>query len=123
MAIIKKKIWPEYFDAIVSGKKKYELRLNDFEVNEGDSLILEEWDPETKEYTGRKTEKKVTYVGKFKIDNLFWPEKEIKEKEKLPTVSKNSINKLYEEIKTLKSIESLMSKLYIGFMFLHRKSA
>jgi len=77
---IKKKIWPEYFDAIVSGKKKYELRLNDFEVNEGDSLILEEWDPETKEYTGRKTEKKVTYVGKFKIDNLFWPEKEIKEK-------------------------------------------
>jgi len=30
MAIIKKKIWPEYFDAVVSGKKKYELRLNDF---------------------------------------------------------------------------------------------
>jgi len=80
MAIIKKKIWPEYFDDIVSGKKKYELRLNDFDVSEGDTITLEEWNPKTKEYTGRKVDKKVTYVGKFKINKLFWPEKEIKEK-------------------------------------------
>ncbi|KKW20063.1 MAG: hypothetical protein UY63_C0002G0022 [Parcubacteria group bacterium GW2011_GWA2_51_10] len=80
MATIKKKIWPEYFGAVVSGKKKYELRLNDFEVNEGDILVLEEWDPETKQYTGRNVEKRVTYVGKFKIDQLFWPEEEIKAK-------------------------------------------
>ena len=80
MAIIKKKIWPEYFEAVASGKKKYELRLNDFVVNEGDTLLLEEWDPGTRKYTGRKIEKKATYVGKFKIDQLFWPEKEIKEK-------------------------------------------
>ena len=80
MAIIKKKIWPEYFEAVVLGKKKYELRLNDFEVNEGDILVLEEYNPHTKEYTGRKIEKKVTYVGKFMIDKLFWPEKDIKEK-------------------------------------------
>ncbi|MBI4709204.1 MAG: DUF3850 domain-containing protein [Candidatus Portnoybacteria bacterium] len=80
MATIKKKIWPEYFDDVASGKKKYELRLNDFKVKEGDTLILEEWDPRTKKYTGRKTEKKVTYVGKFKVDRLFWPEEEIKEK-------------------------------------------
>lgn len=80
MAIINKKIWPEYFEPVASGQKKYELRLNDFEVAEGDTSILEEWDPETKEYTGRKTEKKVTYVGKFMIDNLFWPEEQIKEK-------------------------------------------
>ena len=72
MAIIKKKIWPTYFDAVASGKKRYELRLNDFEVNEGDMLVLEEWDPETKEYTGRRIEKKVTYVGRFKIDQLFF---------------------------------------------------
>ena len=78
--IIKKKVWPDYFKAIVSGKKKFELRLNDFDVNEGDTLILEEWNPKTKEYTGRNLEKKVTYVGKFKINKLFWPEKEIKEK-------------------------------------------
>ena len=80
MATIKKKIWPEYFEAVVSGKKKYELRLNDFEINEGDTLILEEWDPKTKEYTGRNVEKKATYVGKFMIDKSFWPEEQIKEK-------------------------------------------
>ena len=80
MATINKKIWPEYFEAIASGKKKYELRLNDFVVNEGDKLILEEWDPKTKKYTGRKIEKTVTYVGKFKIDKLFWSEEQIKAK-------------------------------------------
>jgi len=80
MAIIKKKIWPEYFDAVLSGKKKYELRLNDFEVNEGDTLVLEEWDPKTQIYSGRSVEKKVTFVGRFKIDKLFWSEQQIKEK-------------------------------------------
>lgn len=80
MSTIKKKIWPEYFDAVAEGKKKFELRLNDFEIKEGDVLILEEWNPKTKEYTGRKVEKKVTYVGKFRIDNLFWPEDEVKKK-------------------------------------------
>ncbi|OGY15643.1 MAG: hypothetical protein A2784_04495 [Candidatus Chisholmbacteria bacterium RIFCSPHIGHO2_01_FULL_48_12] len=80
MAIIKKKIWPEYFEAVASGKKRYELRLNDFKINEGDTLVLEEWDPQTAKYTGRKTQKRVTYVGKFKIDQLFWPEAEIKAK-------------------------------------------
>ena len=80
MAIIKKKAWPEYFDHVASGKKKFDLRLNDFEINEGDIFVLEEWDPKTKAYTGRKVEKKVTYVGKFKIDQLFWSEEEIKDK-------------------------------------------
>jgi len=81
MAIIKKKIWPEYFEAVKSGKKKFELRLNDFDVNEGDTLILEEWDPETKEYTGQSIEKKVGYVLKFKPEELpFYSEEEVKEK-------------------------------------------
>jgi len=78
MARIKKKVWPEYFEAIKTGKKNYELRLADWECKEGDVLILKEWNPKTKTYTGRKIEKKVSYVGKFKIDKLFWPEEEIK---------------------------------------------
>lgn len=78
MSIIKKKIWPEYFDAIASGKKKYELRLGDFSVVEGDMLLLEEWDPTTKQYTGRSIEKKVTYVKKFQIDKLWWSEEDIR---------------------------------------------
>ncbi|HBK34602.1 TPA: RNA-binding protein [Candidatus Uhrbacteria bacterium] len=77
---IKKKIWPEYFEQVLSGKKTYELRLNDFEVNEGDTLILEEWDPRTKQYTGRSVKKEVTFVGRFKIDELFWSKEEVLEK-------------------------------------------
>lgn len=80
MAIIRKKTWPNYFEAVASGKKNFDLRLNDFDITAGDTLVLEEWDPETKAYTGRKLEKKVTFVGKFKIDKLFWPEEEIKKK-------------------------------------------
>ena len=79
MVIIKKKIWPEYFELVKSGKKKFELRINDFNVKEGDTLLLEEWDPKTKEYTGRRIKKKVGYILRFKL-NDFNQEKEIKEK-------------------------------------------
>ena len=77
--VIKKKIWPEYFNLVNSGKKKFELRVNDFDAKEGDDLILEEWDPKTKEYTGRKIEKKISFVLKLKL-NSFGQEEEIKEK-------------------------------------------
>ncbi len=74
---IEKKVWPEYFEAIVSGKKKYELRLADWKCKEGDTLVLREWNPRIKEYTGRRVEKRVTYVAKFKLDDLFWSKEEI----------------------------------------------
>jgi len=70
MTVIKKKIWPEYFNIVSSGKKKFEVRMNDFDIKEGDTLVLEEWDPKTKKYTGRKIEKKVSYVLKFGLDNF-----------------------------------------------------
>ena len=68
---IEKKVWPEYFQKIIEGKKTYELRLADWECNPGDILVLKEWDPETKEFTGRTIEKEVTYVGKTKNVNFF----------------------------------------------------
>lgn len=75
---IKKKVWPEYFEKLASGEKNYELRLGDFKPKQGDILVLQEWDPKTNRYTGRELEKEVTYSATFKIDNLFWPEKDIK---------------------------------------------
>ena len=71
-----KKVWSEYFQKILDGKKTYELRLADWECNEGDILVLQEWDPETKEYTGREIKKEVTYVGKTKNMN-FWPKEDV----------------------------------------------
>lgn len=63
---IKKKTWPESFAKVLSGDKTFELRLNDWEAKEGDVLKLEEWDPKTKEYTGRSIEKKIGFVLKMK---------------------------------------------------------
>ncbi len=79
---IDKKVWPEYFQLIIDGKKTFELRLNDFDISEGDTLVLKEWDPSTKDYTGRILEKKVGFVGRWKIDELtkFWPREDINEK-------------------------------------------
>lgn len=74
--IIKKKILPEFFQSIKNGDKTFELRLADFECNPGDTLLLQEWDSKTNNYTGRKLEKKVTYVLKTK-DIKFWPQEEI----------------------------------------------
>ena len=73
---IKKKIWPKYFELVKSGKKKFEVRLANFRTKQGDILILEEWDPEKEEYTGRKLEKKVGFVLKTK-DVEFWPEEDV----------------------------------------------
>ncbi|RLG21244.1 RNA-binding protein [Candidatus Micrarchaeota archaeon] len=74
---IEKKIWPEYFQKIIDGVKTFELRLADFECRPGDILVLREWDPRTKEYTGRVIEKKVTYVAKSK-DMRSWPDEDIR---------------------------------------------
>lgn len=76
MKVIKKKIWPEYFEAVKDGSKNYELRLADFECQPGDTLTLKEWDPNLKKYTGREINKTVAYVGKTK-DYNFWPKKEV----------------------------------------------
>ena len=70
MSTIKKKITPEYFNFVASGKKNFEVRLADFDIKEGDILALEEWDPETKQYTGKKIEKEATYIYKFNLNDF-----------------------------------------------------
>lgn len=76
MKVIEKKVWTEYFQKIVDGDKTCETRLADFECNPGDKLVLKEWDPKTKTYSGRQIEKTVTYVSKTK-NFTFWTQEEI----------------------------------------------
>ena len=57
------KILPEYFRAVKSGQKTFELRNNDRNFRTGDSLTLWEWEPE-KGYTGMVLNADITYVLK-----------------------------------------------------------
>ncbi len=75
---ISKKLLPELFEQIKSGEKTFELRLADFECKQGDSLVLKEWDPKTKSYTGRELEKQVTFVLNTKIMETYHSKEELK---------------------------------------------
>ena len=59
MKTVRKKILPEYFDAVQGYRKNFELRKDEDNIQVGDELILEEWNGE---YTGNYTLRKVTYV-------------------------------------------------------------
>lgn len=66
MARIEKKMWIESYELVSTGQKTYDLRLADWNINTGDIIVFQEWNPETKKYTGRSMEKRVGYVGKTK---------------------------------------------------------
>lgn len=87
MKTITKKIDTDWFELILSGNKKYELRLADFDIKEGDILRLEEYtkngwigDKEKREPTGRFIEKKVTFVRKTDLEDWIKMQPEILEK-------------------------------------------
>lgn len=78
------KTWPEYFEAVRKGEKPFEVRRHDRHFAVGDTLILQEFEPGTKtlgatpakegRYTGRRTDKYVTYVmdgGRFGLEPGF----------------------------------------------------
>lgn len=78
MRRIEKKTWPELFEKVKSGEKTFDVRLNDFKCKPGDILILREWDPKTKCYTGRELRKKIGFVIESKDLEKFWSKKDLK---------------------------------------------
>ena len=65
------KIWPLYFKRILYGEKKFEVRKNDRDFQVGDTIILNEYDPETKTYTDNNIRVEITYIlngGQFGIE-------------------------------------------------------
>ena len=53
---------PERFSDVISGKKLFEVRKNDRDYKVGDLLALNEYDPETKSYTGASCLVYVDYI-------------------------------------------------------------
>lgn len=66
MAIIEKKCWHEIFEKISRGEKNCEFRLADFSLQPGDILLLKEFDPKTKSFSGREIRKVCGRVTKFR---------------------------------------------------------
>ena len=56
------KSWPRFFNEIITGNKKHELRRNDRRYEVGMHLLLREYDEHKLEYTGRVQEVKITYI-------------------------------------------------------------
>lgn len=78
MKIIEKKTWPELFQKVKSGEKNFDVRLADFRCSKGDILVLKEWDPKTKTYTGHVIRRKVKFTINTKELEKFWSKTEIK---------------------------------------------
>lgn len=64
MTIHELKSWPDNYQPILEGKKRFEIRKNDRNFREGDILHLREWNPrgwECVAYTGRHLYATVDY--------------------------------------------------------------
>lgn len=57
------KCWPKFFDASWAGHKPFEIRIDDRDYRIGDSVILREYDPESKKYSGREIDGTIRYVS------------------------------------------------------------
>lgn len=57
------KILPEFYEAVLSNEKTFEIRRNDREYLVGDCLILNEY-CEGK-YTGRQVKGRITYITNY----------------------------------------------------------
>jgi uncharacterized protein YqfB (UPF0267 family) len=60
----KLKIWPQFFEAILSGEKTFEVRSNDRDFQQGEFLQLREFDKTKQSFTGRTLLRRVNYVAK-----------------------------------------------------------
>ena len=75
--IIKKKVQKEYFEAIIDGRKRFEVRLADFKCKPGDTLVLQEQSPETEKLTGREIACEVLYNFNTKEIEKFYKKEDI----------------------------------------------
>lgn len=56
------KTWNEFMLDLATGKKPFEVRVNDRHYKEGDTLMLKGWNKEQGYYTGLQVTAFVTYI-------------------------------------------------------------
>jgi ASC-1-like (ASCH) protein len=68
------KTWDEFMMDIATGKKSFEVRLDDRGFDEGHVLLLEGWDNNEKKYTEKVIEAEVTYNRGTESGDVTCPE-------------------------------------------------
>lgn len=74
---IEKRVQQKYFEAVLEGRKRFEVRLADFKCKFGDTLVLKEEKQGTKKLTGREIRCEVLYKFNTKDIEKFYTKKEI----------------------------------------------
>ena len=59
---------PKYFKEVYNQNKRFEFRLNDRNFKINDILVLKEFNPKTKVYSGSEVIVKVTYIMSGKTE-------------------------------------------------------
>ena len=60
------KSWVGLFEPILNGEKTHDFRVMDRDFKVGDICLLREYEPVTREYTGRSVLVKITYITSSK---------------------------------------------------------
>lgn len=56
------KTWEPYYTDVFMGHKNFELRKNDRNFKVGDKVILKQYDPIKKEYSGKNLARTIIYI-------------------------------------------------------------
>lgn len=56
------KLWATYWDDVKEGHKTFEIRRNDRNFRDGDTIRFREYLMGSRSYTGREMHRKITYV-------------------------------------------------------------
>lgn len=59
------KTWPKFYEAILNNTKPFEIRKNDRDFQVNDHVILREWEPSIRKYSGRSAQVVITYLTDF----------------------------------------------------------
>lgn len=74
---IGKKVQAKYFEAVLEGKKRFEVRLADFKCRPGDVLVLKEQKLNSQQLSGRTIECEVLYKFNTKDIEKFYHKQDI----------------------------------------------
>ncbi|MBW2967891.1 DUF3850 domain-containing protein [Candidatus Woesearchaeota archaeon] len=77
MTVIEKKIWQDMFEN--DQKEPVDFRLADFNLSEGDQIRFREWNPQTKQYTGREFTRTVGRVTRHSSPTRYWTPEELEQ--------------------------------------------